>query len=160
MQNPPANAGDIGLIPGLGRSHMQRGNCELQRLSLTLGLVKPARLKPAVCNKKSHHNEEHTHHDESLHSPQPEKARTATKTKCTQKYINKSIFLKILLFITSSSSEDSSSNTIDSLPVFPQLYFPPYYLLTLFLLTDTNSGHHPTSGNCWGSVIPFGCRIT
>ena len=26
VQNPPANAGDIGSIPGLGRFHMPRGN--------------------------------------------------------------------------------------------------------------------------------------
>ena len=49
---------------------------------------------------------------------------------------------------------------IEFLPVFPQPYFPPYYLPTLFLLIHTNSDHHPTSGNWWSSVIPFGCRIT
>ena len=26
VRNPPANAGDTGLIPGLGRSHMPLGN--------------------------------------------------------------------------------------------------------------------------------------
>ena len=26
VKSPPANAGDMGLIPGLGRSHMQRSN--------------------------------------------------------------------------------------------------------------------------------------
>ena len=26
VKNPPANAGDTGLIPGLGRSHMPRNN--------------------------------------------------------------------------------------------------------------------------------------
>ena len=26
VNNPPANAGDMGSIPGLGRSHMPRGN--------------------------------------------------------------------------------------------------------------------------------------
>ena len=26
VKNPPANAGDMGLIPGLGRSHMLRSN--------------------------------------------------------------------------------------------------------------------------------------
>ena len=26
VKNPPANAGDMGLIPGLGRSHMPWGN--------------------------------------------------------------------------------------------------------------------------------------
>ena len=26
VKNPPANAGDLGLIPGPGRSHVLRGN--------------------------------------------------------------------------------------------------------------------------------------
>ena len=26
VKNPPANAGDMGLIPGLGRSHMPQSN--------------------------------------------------------------------------------------------------------------------------------------
>ena len=36
VENPPANAGDTGLSPGLGRSHMPRSNWarELQLLSL------------------------------------------------------------------------------------------------------------------------------
>ena len=36
VENPPANAGDMGSSPGLGRSHMPRSNwaCEPQLLSL------------------------------------------------------------------------------------------------------------------------------
>ena len=36
VKNPPANAGDTGSIPGLGRSHMPRGNkaCSPQLESL------------------------------------------------------------------------------------------------------------------------------
>ena len=36
LRNRPANEGDTGLIPGLGRFHMPRGNlaCALQLLSL------------------------------------------------------------------------------------------------------------------------------
>ena len=36
VKNPPANAGDMGSSPGLGRSHMLRGNkaCTPQLLSL------------------------------------------------------------------------------------------------------------------------------
>ena len=26
LKNPPANAGDVGLIPGVGRSHKQQSN--------------------------------------------------------------------------------------------------------------------------------------
>ena len=29
VKNPPANAGDAGLIPGLGRFHMPQDNCAL-----------------------------------------------------------------------------------------------------------------------------------
>ena len=36
VENPPANAGDTGSSPGLGRSHMPQSNwaCEPQLLSL------------------------------------------------------------------------------------------------------------------------------
>ena len=34
VKNLPANAGDTGLIPGLGRSHLLRSNWEAQLLSL------------------------------------------------------------------------------------------------------------------------------
>ena len=42
-RNPPANEGDRGSIPGLGRSHMPRSNeaCEPQLLSLCSQLENP-----------------------------------------------------------------------------------------------------------------------
>ena len=42
-RNPPANEGEIGLIPGPGRSHMPRSNeaCEPQLLSLCSQQEKP-----------------------------------------------------------------------------------------------------------------------
>ena len=46
-KNPPANAGDMGLIPGLGSFHMPQGN---------EGCVPPL-LKLVLCNKRIHHNE-------------------------------------------------------------------------------------------------------
>ena len=45
VKNPPANAGNMSLIPGLGRSHMPRSNktCEPQLLS-------PCTLEPVLLN--------------------------------------------------------------------------------------------------------------
>ena len=49
-KNLPANAGDIGLIPGPGRFHMPRGSlvCAAQLLS-------PHTLQPMLHNKRSQH---------------------------------------------------------------------------------------------------------
>ena len=59
VKNLPANAGDMGLSPGPGRSQMPRSNwaCEPQ-------LLKPVRLEPVLCNKRSHHNEKPAHRNE------------------------------------------------------------------------------------------------
>ena len=48
VRNPPANAGDTGLIPGLGRSHMPRSSqiCEPQLLSLLSRAREPQLLSP------------------------------------------------------------------------------------------------------------------
>ena len=58
VKYPPANAGDTGLIPDEGRSHMLWGNWaralepELQLLSPHVAAAKA--LKPVLPNKKSH----------------------------------------------------------------------------------------------------------
>ena len=41
VKNPPANAGDMGSIPGLGRYHMH-------------GATHPSRLEPLLCSKRRH----------------------------------------------------------------------------------------------------------
>ena len=75
VKNPPAAAGDKGLIPGPWRSHISRSNSthsprllslrsnaqELQLLRPPLQLLKPACLKPVLCNKTSHRNEIRPH---------------------------------------------------------------------------------------------------
>ena len=55
VKNLPANAGDTGLIPGWGRSHVLRSNeaCARQLMSLCfraqeLQLLSPANLEPAT----------------------------------------------------------------------------------------------------------------
>ena len=74
VKHLPANAGDTGSIPGPGRSHMPRSNWapapqllslrsrarEPQPLTVEVSeaqLLKPARLEPMLCNKRSHCNE-------------------------------------------------------------------------------------------------------
>jgi len=57
VKNPPANAGDMNSIPGLGKSHLPQ-------------LLKHTRLKP-VLHKRNHHSEKSGHHNEEQ---QPEKA--------------------------------------------------------------------------------------
>ena len=47
VKNPPANAGDMGSIPCLGRSHMPGSN-SAQLLSLLA-------LKPVLCHERSLH---------------------------------------------------------------------------------------------------------
>ena len=62
-KNPPANEGDTGSIPGLGRFHMPRSNeAHVPKLlsrrlrARELQPLKTACLEP-VRNKRSHHNE-------------------------------------------------------------------------------------------------------
>ena len=71
VKNPPANAGNMGLIPGLGRSLRPRSNkaCvpqllrlgsrawEPQLLSPCVPATKPPHLEPDFPNKRSHCNE-------------------------------------------------------------------------------------------------------
>ena len=78
VKNLPANAGDTGSSPGLGRSHMPPSNqarvpqllslCsrahEPQLLAHVPQLLKPVHLEPLLCEKRSHRNEKPTHHKE------------------------------------------------------------------------------------------------
>ena len=59
VKNPPANAGDTGSSPGPGRSHMPQSNW-----AHVPQLLKPARLEPVLCNKRSHRNEKPAHRNE------------------------------------------------------------------------------------------------
>ena len=55
VKNLPANAGDTGLRPGPGRSHMLQNNKAREPQ-----LLKPVRLEPVLHNKRSHRNEKPT----------------------------------------------------------------------------------------------------
>ena len=56
VKNPPANAGDTGSSPGLGRSHMRQSN-----KARVPQLLKPTHLEPMLRNKRSHCNQKPMH---------------------------------------------------------------------------------------------------
>ena len=77
-KNPPVNAGDTGSSPGPGKFHMpstatkpMRHNyraCVLEPVSHSYWarvpqLLKPMRLEPVLCNKRSHCNEKPVYHN-------------------------------------------------------------------------------------------------
>ena len=71
VKNLPANAGDMGWSPGLGRSHMPQSNeAHAPRLLSPCSrahepqLLKPAHLEPVLHNKRSHRNEKPIHCNE------------------------------------------------------------------------------------------------
>ena len=86
VKNPPANAGDTGSNPGLGRSHMLQSNQARAPQLLSLcsrarepRLLKPACLEPVLRNKRSHRNEKPAHHNEE----EPPLAVTREKPTCS-----------------------------------------------------------------------------
>ena len=98
IKNPPANAGDTGSIPGLGRSHMPQGSyaCIAQLLSprsstrvtttetMHRNYTNPRALEPVLCNKTSHPNVKSMHRnstEQPLLSSTREGPPAATKTQ-------------------------------------------------------------------------------
>ena len=83
VKNPPANAGDMDLSRGPGRSHMPQSNeacapqllslrsraCEPQLLKPAPQPLNPARLETVFRNKRSHCNEKPAHHNEDPMQP-------------------------------------------------------------------------------------------
>ena len=62
-KNPPANAGDTGSVPGLGRSHA------VEQLTCVLKPLKPMHQEPMLCSKSSHHREKPEHHNKDPKQP-------------------------------------------------------------------------------------------
>ena len=58
VENLPANAGDTGSSPGLGRSHMPRS------MGPWATITEPARLEPVLRNKRGRDGERPAHRDE------------------------------------------------------------------------------------------------
>ena len=75
VENPPANAGHVGLIPSPGRHHRRQGNrarappllsqCSRAHVpqlpSPCVPAPKPECLEPVLCNKRSHCSKKPTH---------------------------------------------------------------------------------------------------
>ena len=76
----PANAGDTGLTPGLGRLHTLRGNC-----AHVLQLPKPTHLESVLHSQRSH-NEKSVHRDAEWRplATARESWEAATKTQSSQ----------------------------------------------------------------------------
>ena len=96
VKNPPASAGDMGLLPGPGRFHVPLNNqaCEPQLLSLCSRAQEPQllspwaaineahTLEPMLRNKRSHLNEKPAPQLKSSPSQfSQRKALAATKTQ-------------------------------------------------------------------------------
>ena len=77
----PANAGDMGSIPGLGSSHMLRSNSACMP-----PLLKPEHLESVLLNKGSHHKEKpgHRNQEEPWLVASRESPHAATKTLHSQ----------------------------------------------------------------------------
>ena len=82
VKNPPANAGDTGSSPGLGRSHMPWSN-----LSPWATTTEPARLEPVLRNRRGHDSDRPAHRDEEWPplAATVESPHTETKTQHSQK---------------------------------------------------------------------------
>ncbi|KAJ8784042.1 hypothetical protein J1605_009085 [Eschrichtius robustus] len=82
VENLPANAGDTGSSPGLGRSHMPRSDWAREPQ-----LLEPARLEPVRRNERGRDSERPAHRDEEWLpiAPTRESPRTETKTQHSHK---------------------------------------------------------------------------
>ena len=90
VENLPANAGDTGLSPGLGRSHMPRSNGarEPQLLSLRVWSLCSATGEAAIVKRPAHRDEEWP-----LLAAAGRSSLTETKTQHSQKEILKIIII-------------------------------------------------------------------
>ena len=81
VKNLPANAGDVDLIIGPGRSHVPWDNEACAPQALT-----PASLEPSLCNKRSHSNTSvRCEEEEPLLAAVRESPHAATKTPHSRK---------------------------------------------------------------------------
>ena len=82
VENLPANAGDTGSSPGLGRSHMAT-----ERLGPWATIAEPVRLEPVLRNKRGRDSERPAHRDEewSPLAAAGESPRAETKTQHSHK---------------------------------------------------------------------------
>ena len=86
VESLPANAGNTGSSPGLGRSHMRRSNWAREPQ-----ITEPARLEPVLRNERGRDSERPVQRDEewSPLATTRESPRTETKTQHSNQSINK-----------------------------------------------------------------------
>ena len=82
VESLPANAGDTGSSPGLGRSHIPHATEQLGLWAIT---TEPARLEPVLRSKRGRDSERPAHRDEEWPplAATRESPRTETKTQHT-----------------------------------------------------------------------------
>ena len=85
VESLPANAGDTGSSPGLGRSHMP-----VEQLGPWATTTEPVRLEPVLRNKRGRDSERPAHRDEEWPplATTRESLWTETKTQHSQKLKN------------------------------------------------------------------------
>ena len=118
-KSPPANAGDMDLIPGPGRFHMPQGH-QAQGPQL----LKPEHLEPMLCTKRSHSNEKPARHnrEKPLLNATRGSLSAATKTQIQKKTrvpIFQACFLPLvfsacILFLTPHLFTTCAGNTLPS----------------------------------------------
>ena len=99
VENLPANAGDMGSSPGLGRSHMPRSNWAREPQLLS----EPACLELVLRNKRGRNSERPAHRDEEWPplAATGESPHTETKTQHSNQSINQSVlFFSIIYTVT------------------------------------------------------------
>ena len=96
-KSPPANAGDTGLIPSLGRCHLlQSYQAQAPQLPQPCSrtwepqLLSPGALEPRLHHKRSHCNEKPAHRNQRVAPACCTMASscTTTKTQCSSQSIN------------------------------------------------------------------------
>ena len=83
VENLPANAGDTGSSPGLGRSHMPQSNWARATTA------EPACLEPVLHNKRGHDTERPAHRDEEWPPLAAARGSPHTETKTQHSPKNK-----------------------------------------------------------------------
>ena len=87
-KKPPANGGDMGSIPDLGRSHMPQSNhtcsCNHWACALERSYGSPCSLGSTPCNKRRHRTRPRRHEEEQPCSQQLEKAHSQQRSSTTE----------------------------------------------------------------------------
>ena len=107
IKNPPANTGDTGLTPSLGRFHVPWSNQAHapQLLSLSAAITEAKHLDPVLRKKRSHHKKkpEPCNKEKLPLTSTRDRPQKTTKTQCSQKK-KKTTLLPYLLLMRPCSN--------------------------------------------------------